>query len=278
MQVDIRRLAIPDRDTSSGSAPSGDVDHRRGHDGRESWADGSSKEPALERFDDASDWDERPARDERVGRPDRIDRGRPNAVDNASYPKSLPDVHDREERGKSPVDRTPAIPRPAGPIDFRDRESPPAPRDERSEALPPVRRSAALLLVIAAVVAGIGALLPWSEMASEGETRTFSGLVVGDGRVILALAVGLGLIGLGRLVRRPVLAADVTAARILAVAILVFAGADRAYGPATLASFRAISADLIVIRPRIGLSVCIVAGVLALVAAVLLRPRRPDPR
>ncbi|WP_462203777.1 hypothetical protein [Frankia sp. CcWB3] len=158
-------------------------------------------------------------------------------------------------------------------------ESPDFPPITAPRPVAPSRPVAALMVVLAAVGAGIGSVLPWSEMSSGDETRTFSGLVVGDGRTIGVLAVMLGAIGVGRLVRRPLAGAiDVALARIIAVLIVIITALDRIYGPPTLASFRAISADAISIRPQAGITVCLGAGLLALIGAVLLQPRTKPPR
>ncbi|WP_193790316.1 MULTISPECIES: hypothetical protein [Frankia] len=137
------------------------------------------------------------------------------------------------------------------------------------------RPAAALAMIVGAVGSVIGSVLPWSEMSSADETRTFNGIVVGDGRVVLVLAVLLGIVGAARLVRRPIggSAADVLVARVVAILIVVIAGLDRAYGPPTLASFRAISADVISIHPQNGVMVTLLSGILALIGAVLLERR-----
>ncbi|KJE23577.1 hypothetical protein FF36_02026 [Frankia torreyi] len=137
------------------------------------------------------------------------------------------------------------------------------------------RPAAALAMIVGAVGCVIGSVLPWSEMSSADETRTFNGLVVGDGRLVLVLAVILGALGAARLARRPIGggAADVLVARVVAILIVVIAGLDRAYGPPTLASFRAISADVISIHPQNGIMFTLGSGILALIGAVLLQRR-----
>ncbi|MCM3922072.1 hypothetical protein ND748_10425 [Frankia sp. AiPs1] len=137
------------------------------------------------------------------------------------------------------------------------------------------RPAAALAMIVGAVGCVIGSVLPWSEMSSADETRTFSGIVVGDGRLVLVLAVILGVVAAARLARRPIGggAADVLAARIIAILIVVIAGLDRAYGPPTLASFRAISADVISIHPQNGIMLTLGSGILALIGAGLLQRR-----
>jgi hypothetical protein len=132
----------------------------------------------------------------------------------------------------------------------------------------------AAVLVLASAVAGIAALLPWSRLSSGGETRTFTGLAVGDGRVTFLLAVALVVIGLARLAHRPLPGADVLAARLLTAILAAVAGSDLVLGPPTLSTFRGISADVIEVRPEAGLLVSAGAGVVALLAALLLRPRQ----
>ena len=138
-------------------------------------------------------------------------------------------------------------------------------------------RLAAAVLALAGAVAAGAALLPWSRLSSGDETRTFTGLVAGDGRLTLLLGLALVLIG-GRLVlgRAPAAGGggDGLAARVLALVLVVVAGFDTAIGPPTLSSFRAISADVIELRPEIGPQVTLAAGVVALVAALRLRPGR----
>ncbi|WP_261561758.1 hypothetical protein [Frankia tisae] len=137
------------------------------------------------------------------------------------------------------------------------------------------RPVAALAMIVGAVGCVVGSVLPWSEMSSADETRTFNGIVAGDGRLVLVLAVLLGVVGAARLARRPIggRTADILVARLAAAMIVVIAGLDRAYGPPTLASFRAISADVISIHPQNGIMVTLASGIIALIGAVLLRPR-----
>jgi hypothetical protein len=131
----------------------------------------------------------------------------------------------------------------------------------------------AAALVLSSTVAGIAALLPWSRLSSRGETRTFTGLAVGDGRVTFLLAAALVVIGLARLAHRPVSAADVALARLLAVIMAAVAGSDVVLGPPTLATFRGISAGVIEVRPELGVLVSAGAAAVALLASVLLRSR-----
>lgn len=142
------------------------------------------------------------------------------------------------------------------------------------------RPVAALAVIVGAVGCVIGSVLPWSEMSSANETRTFNGIVVGDGRLVLVLAVLLGVVGAARLARRPIggRTADILVARLVAIMIVVIAGLDRAYGPPTLASFRAISADVISIHPQNGIMFTLGSGILALIGAVLLQPRTAPSR
>ncbi|EIV90960.1 hypothetical protein FraQA3DRAFT_0376 [Frankia sp. QA3] len=137
------------------------------------------------------------------------------------------------------------------------------------------RPAAALAMIVGAVGCVIGSVLPWSEMSSADETRSFNGIVVGDGRLVGVLAVILAVVGAARLARRPIGggAADILVARLVAILIVVIAGLDRAYGPPTLASFRAVSADVISIHPQNGIMVTLGSGVLALIGAVLLQAR-----
>ncbi len=122
----------------------------------------------------------------------------------------------------------------------------------------------------------IAAFLPWSTLTSGDETRTFTGLTVGDGRLTLVAGLVLlaaGLAGLrgsaGDAARRPgggVLAGG-TAARLSAVLLVVLSGFDLAFGPPPLSSFRAISADVFELRPEAGVVVTLAAGAVALYAA-----------
>ncbi|MCL9797681.1 hypothetical protein, partial [Frankia sp. AgKG'84/4] len=150
-----------------------------------------------------------------------------------------------------------------------------APRAEPGQ----VRSAAALAMIVGAAGAAIGSTLPWSTMTSRDETRTFSGVVVGDGRLVLVLAVLVALIAVGRLAHRPFGpgGADLLTARLVSAAIIVVAVFDRMYGPPTLASFRAVSADQIAIVPEAGLTLTLGSGVVALVGAILLQagPRSP---
>ncbi|SNQ50287.1 conserved membrane hypothetical protein [Frankia canadensis] len=166
-----------------------------------------------------------------------------------------------------------------GPV--TDRPSPSARPGEPapSAAAEPVGaagRGAALAVVVGAVGAVIGSTLPWCTMSSGDETRTFTGIVVGDGRLVLVLAVALAVVALARLARRPLTAgaADVLVARLVAAGIIILAALDRMYGPPTLASFRAVSGDRIAIHPGSGILLTLGSGVLALVGAILLRPPR----
>ncbi|OHV36389.1 MULTISPECIES: hypothetical protein [Pseudofrankia] len=139
----------------------------------------------------------------------------------------------------------------------------------------PVRgRMASLTLVVAGLAAAGAALAPWSTLASSDEERTFTGLTVGDGRFTVVLGLALAVLGVAGLARRR-LSGDGPLGPVLAGLLVVMAGGDLLIGPPTLATFRGISADQIVVRPEAGLYVSLVAGVLALVAALM--PRRGAP-
>jgi hypothetical protein len=141
------------------------------------------------------------------------------------------------------------------------------------------RPAAALAMVVGAAGAAVGSTMPWSTMTSGNETRTFSGVVVGDGRLVLVLAALVGAVALARLARRPfgIGATDVLIARLVAAGIIAVAAFDRMYGPPTLASFRAVSADQISIHPETGIMITLGSGALALIGAILLRAS-PRPR
>ncbi|MCM3884703.1 hypothetical protein [Frankia sp. R82] len=138
-----------------------------------------------------------------------------------------------------------------------------------------VRPVAVLAVLVGSIGAGAGSVLPWSSLSDGEQTRKFSGLVVGDGRVVLVLAVGLAAMALARLAYRPFGAgrADIPFAQLSAGAIVVLTGLDRMYGPPTLASFRAVGNDVITIRPEGGITFTLVSGVLALAGAAALRVR-----
>jgi hypothetical protein len=152
----------------------------------------------------------------------------------------------------------------------------PAPVSPTSAPAGVAGRGAALAVAVGAVGAVIGSALPWSTMSSGDETRSFTGVVVGDGRVVLVLAVCLGAVAVARLLRRPLSAgtADILVARLVSGAIIVLAALDRMYGPPTLASFRAVSGDRIAIHPGGGIMLTLASGVVALIGAILLRPPR----
>jgi hypothetical protein len=121
------------------------------------------------------------------------------------------------------------------------------------------------LVALGGLVSGVGAVLPWSELSSGGERRVFSGVTVGDGRLCLLLGASLVACALlGRPGRPPGRAARlVPAAAVLAAVILLLTAADYAVGPAPLSSFRGLSADLIRLRPRLGIVVTFLGGVIA---------------
>ncbi|OHV69206.1 hypothetical protein [Pseudofrankia sp. BMG5.36] len=140
---------------------------------------------------------------------------------------------------------------------------------------PPARpargRMASLMLVVAGLAAAGAALAPWSTLATSDEERTFTGLTVGDGRFTVVLGLALAVLGGAGLARRR-LSGDGALGPLLASLLIVIAGSDLLIGPPTLASFRGISADQIVVEPEAGLYASLAAGVLALMAALV--PRR----
>lgn len=140
-----------------------------------------------------------------------------------------------------------------------------------------VRPVAALAVLVGAIGAGAGSVMPWSSLSDGEQVRQFSGVEVGDGRVVLVLAVALAAVALSRLAYRPFGAGrvDIVFVRLSAVAIVVLTGLDRMYGPPTLASFRAVSADAIIIAPHSGLTLALVSGVLALAGSAALQVRPP---
>ncbi|ONH31939.1 hypothetical protein [Pseudofrankia asymbiotica] len=140
-----------------------------------------------------------------------------------------------------------------------------------SPSRPPRGRTASLLLVVAGLAAAGAALAPWSTLATSDEERTFTGLTVGDGRFTVVLGLALTVLGGAGLARRR-LSGDGALGPLLAALLVVIAGSDLLIGPPTLATFRGISADQIVVDPEAGLYVSLAAGVLALMAALV--PRR----
>ncbi len=208
------------------------------------------------------------------------------ARDDVGRPGADREVTPRDGSGTSRRDdarpREPLL-EPAAPMRGGHRSPGPVPGEAAASRAEPsqVRRSAAALaMVVGAAGAAIGSAMPWSTMTSRDETRTFSGVVVGDGRLILVLAVLVALIAVGRLAHRPLGpgGADILAARLVSAAIIVVAVFDRIYGPPTLASFRAVSADQIAIIPEVGLTLTLGSGVVALAGAILLQagPRSPS--
>ncbi|MCK9894866.1 hypothetical protein MXD60_09695 [Frankia sp. AgB32] len=205
----------------------------------------------------------------------REDPGRPGAT--------REDTARDEPRTSRQDDARPREPRPqpAAPVRGGHRSAGPVPVEAAPSRPAPgqVRSAAALAMVLGAAGAAIGSAMPWSTMTSRDETRTFSGVVVGDGRLILVLAMLVALIALARLARRPLGpgGSDILAARLVSAGIIVVAAFDRMYGPPTLASFRAVSADQIAINPEGGLTLTLGSGVVALVGAILLHtgPRSP---
>ncbi len=134
-------------------------------------------------------------------------------------------------------------------------------------------RPAAVLLAVAAAVVAVAAVLPWSELSSGDETRTLTGLAVGDGRLTGLLSVVLAWVGCAAAVGRRAFAADVVVARLAAVGVVAVSAFDVAFGPPTLSSVRGISADRIAVGAEVGVVSSLAAGLLALLAAMLLRRR-----
>jgi hypothetical protein len=139
-------------------------------------------------------------------------------------------------------------------------------RDDR----PGRRPVPALLQVVSGLAVAGAATMRWSTLATSDERRTFTGLVVGDGRITLVLGLGLALLGLARLGRRRLTAGDTLLGPLLAGVVVVLAAADVLGGPPTLATFQGVSADKIVVRPEVGLYLSLVAGAVALLAALTL--------
>ncbi|WP_154677039.1 hypothetical protein [Parafrankia discariae] len=139
------------------------------------------------------------------------------------------------------------------------------------------------LLALGGAVAAVAAFLPWSTLTSGDETRTFTGVTVGDGRLTLVAGLLMVLVGLASLrgrgrpaggTGRVGPASDLLVARASALLLVIVSGFDLALGPPSLSSFRAISADVIAVRPQIGVVVTLVAGLVGLVAVARPRPRR----
>ncbi|OAA25399.1 hypothetical protein UG55_102259 [Frankia sp. EI5c] len=225
-----------------------------------------------------------PSRDD----PEAAPWHRPEAVSAPGYAVSrageVPRPVDRPVDRPGPVDRTR---HPADAFDERLPDSPaedgqPASTDPRAAAVPPRRRDAGLL-VLAGGAAAVASFLPWSTLSSGDETRTFTGMTVGDGR--LTLVAGLTLLAVGviwlRGGARPGnwwpgggVPAGASTARLAALLLTVVSGLDLALGPATLSSFRGISADVFEVRPQVGVGVVLVAGLVALFAATRGAGRR----
>ncbi len=144
----------------------------------------------------------------------------------------------------------------------------------------PGGRFAGMLLTIAGGLGGIAATLPWSTISDGEESRTFTGLTVGDGRITLMLAVVLMVIGAAHVAGRRSGGtggsggSGGTVAMLLGAGVAVFAVMDLVAGPASLSSFRALSANQISVVPASGLVLTLVAGSLACVGGWLLRRGR----
>jgi hypothetical protein len=136
-----------------------------------------------------------------------------------------------------------------------------------------VRRPVAVLLATAAVVVAVAAVLPWSELSSGDETRTLTGLAVGDGRLTGMLAAVLAWVGCAAAAGRRAFAADVVVAQLAAVGVVAVTAFDVVFGPPTMSSVRGISAAQIAVRAEVGVVLSLVAGLVALLAAALLRRR-----
>jgi hypothetical protein len=221
-------------------------DRRRGDDGYrdEGYQDDRYREDAL-----------------RDGEPGADHGGRDSDVPRIAAQRRGTTVEDEDEDARPAPD-----PRPGW-------DQPPAAAARRA-----VRPVAALLLTLSGLVATVAAALPWSTLATSDEERTFTGLMVGDGRITLVLAVGLGGLGVVRLARRSISDAEVMASWLLSGLLVVITGSDVVWGPPTLASFRGVSADLIAVEPRTGLLVSLVAGLVAVIAAAALPRRRDVPQ
>ncbi|AEH09204.1 MULTISPECIES: hypothetical protein [Protofrankia] len=135
-------------------------------------------------------------------------------------------------------------------------------------------RFAGVLLTVAGGLGGIAATLPWSTISDGEETRTFTGLTVGDGRITLMVAVVLLVIGAAHVSGRRPGGTEAAVATLLGAGVAVFAVMDLVAGPASLSSFRTLAADQISVAPASGLVLTLVAGLLALVGGWLLRRGR----
>ncbi|WP_206443051.1 hypothetical protein, partial [Candidatus Protofrankia californiensis] len=145
-----------------------------------------------------------------------------------------------------------------------------------TEPKPDVRdRLAGMLLAGAGGLGGVAAGLPWSRLSDGEDTRTFTGLAVGDGRITLVVAVVLLVIGVARVLGRRSGAADAAVAMVLGAGVAVFAVMDLVAGPPSLSSFRTLSADQISVVPAPGLVLTLVAGLISLAGGWLLRGVRP---
>ncbi len=139
-------------------------------------------------------------------------------------------------------------------------------------------RFVGLLVGAAGVALGAGAVLPWSIVSSGAETRTFSGLTVGDGRVTVIAGALLIVIGFARVLGRSTGAADGMVVRVLAAGVTVLSTMDIVAGPPSLSSFRGLSADQISVVPESGVVLTLAAALVALAGSWWLRPGHPTRR
>jgi hypothetical protein len=140
----------------------------------------------------------------------------------------------------------------------------------RRRGAPRRRPLPSFLLFASGFTVSAAAAMRWSTLATGDEQRTFTGLTVGDGRITLVLGLTLAVLGLARLARWRLTPGDAPLGGVLAGLVVILAGADLLAGPPTLATFRGISADKIVVRPESGLYLSLAAGAVALLAALAL--------
>lgn len=124
------------------------------------------------------------------------------------------------------------------------------------------------LVAAGGLLAVVAAVMTWDTLASAGERRAFSGIEVGDGRLTAAMGLGLMVLGVTALTRRPV-AGPGRIAAALGLAVSALAVVDLLAAPPVLSSFRRLSADRIVVTAGAGLALTVVAGVVAMVGGWL---------
>ncbi|WP_131746383.1 hypothetical protein [Frankia sp. Cppng1_Ct_nod] len=132
-------------------------------------------------------------------------------------------------------------------------------------------RLGGLLLAAGGCAAGVAAVLPWSTLSSGDETRTFTGLTVGDGRITLMVGAVLLVMGVVRLVGRRTGVAAATIAVVLGAGVAALAAFDLAMGPPSLAAIRGLSANQFSVVPERGLILTLAAGLVALAGGSLVR-------